>query len=614
MTRPEREQREADLSAYLDGELDAARMSEIKTLLAESADVRQLLDELRAVRDHLVALPHATAPDSLAENLARRAERQMGLDESPNVRRARIVRLFARLSAAAAVILAGVFVSWQVFTRPAAIQPQLPEETLRRSEEKGTLARGGTPVGERAETQKLDQERIATMSEMARADKGGPSESRRSGLLAAKSVPPAVTDSDTEYLDFTADVDVDGVADAAGVPILADATTHVAAGAPRAGPPPMMPAEDEVVADAARRADRITAPTAMFFGKSFASAVPESERSSVALYVTPVDAGAYAATAALLDSWSVAPEKSASEDAAAPARMKTPMVPVGGAAIGRGLLSERAAGVGQTYEISTADVYTRIRQVLDVNPRQAVRVETNVDAAGTEVLLAVAQALAADGSESLAKTARPELGRRGRQGGGIGGLRAVDPPSAGREAAERGQDQPRARGRGAGTRRARSEEFAARDEAGGEKDRLRGPPVAALEATPRRSREVRRAPSTPSSAGKTQRPTSPRGYGLPEPAASQSTDAARELMRLAPLPLGLDRTARLFEWLMGTPAASQPAPRETPAAAQRMTASVPEGAGEPVAFRVVLLPPADGGPETRPASQPASAAPSDTPQ
>ncbi|HEY2762209.1 MAG TPA: hypothetical protein VGI75_15730 [Pirellulales bacterium] len=60
------------ISAYLDGELTADEKSRVEQLLTTDADARQLLDELRAIRARLQALPqHRLAPDFTQQVLDR---------------------------------------------------------------------------------------------------------------------------------------------------------------------------------------------------------------------------------------------------------------------------------------------------------------------------------------------------------------------------------------------------------------------------------------------------------------------------------------------------------------------------------------------------------------
>lgn len=64
-----RKELEADLSAYLDGELPAERAAEVEALLRESQDARELLDSLGAVAAALAELPRERAPAELAEKV-----------------------------------------------------------------------------------------------------------------------------------------------------------------------------------------------------------------------------------------------------------------------------------------------------------------------------------------------------------------------------------------------------------------------------------------------------------------------------------------------------------------------------------------------------------------
>jgi hypothetical protein len=71
------------LSAYLDGELSAPEQAQLEARLVVDAPLRQLVDELRAVRQQLEVLPeYKLGPDFAAKVLAR-AEQQFFLDQSP---------------------------------------------------------------------------------------------------------------------------------------------------------------------------------------------------------------------------------------------------------------------------------------------------------------------------------------------------------------------------------------------------------------------------------------------------------------------------------------------------------------------------------------------------
>lgn len=92
----------ADLSAYLDGELDSSRRAEVEALLERSAEARRTLADLRRVASGLREMPRASAPDDLVASIlsesgvAQRVQRE---GRSPEFYR-RIVR-FSRLSIAA---------------------------------------------------------------------------------------------------------------------------------------------------------------------------------------------------------------------------------------------------------------------------------------------------------------------------------------------------------------------------------------------------------------------------------------------------------------------------------------------------------------------------------
>lgn len=93
------------LSAYLDGELDAAERAAVASHLDASADARAVLDEVRQVRDAVRALPPRDAPagfwsdvlgDTTVVDLASRRRQ-------PRVRPARWAALAAGAAAAAIV-------------------------------------------------------------------------------------------------------------------------------------------------------------------------------------------------------------------------------------------------------------------------------------------------------------------------------------------------------------------------------------------------------------------------------------------------------------------------------------------------------------------------------
>ncbi|NUQ48695.1 MAG: hypothetical protein HUU27_02075, partial [Phycisphaerae bacterium] len=71
MTGSENDKLIGELSAYLDGELDAQARAAVEALLAESEPARRLLADLRAIAVGLRGLPRAAAPASLAESVIR---------------------------------------------------------------------------------------------------------------------------------------------------------------------------------------------------------------------------------------------------------------------------------------------------------------------------------------------------------------------------------------------------------------------------------------------------------------------------------------------------------------------------------------------------------------
>jgi hypothetical protein len=113
----------ADLSAYLDGELSHERARAVEQFLAESEEARQTLSELRAISEGLAGLPRMRAPEGLAEivrpNTERRALSQTGLRTG----QPRVLKLFARISASAALIAACVLAGWTVFEHVSTPTP-----------------------------------------------------------------------------------------------------------------------------------------------------------------------------------------------------------------------------------------------------------------------------------------------------------------------------------------------------------------------------------------------------------------------------------------------------------------------------------------------------------
>lgn len=106
---------ENDLSALIDQELDPARRESVEAHLAACSACRELVDDLRSQRAQFAGLPRIRAPESLAMFIHHRAERRALFGEAEAVPRGRFWLWFARVSASAAIILAGAFVSWRLF-------------------------------------------------------------------------------------------------------------------------------------------------------------------------------------------------------------------------------------------------------------------------------------------------------------------------------------------------------------------------------------------------------------------------------------------------------------------------------------------------------------------
>ena len=105
------------LNAYLDGELSPERTREIERLLKESEDVRRALAELRGVSRDLGDLPRMHAPAGLPESVRRAADRRVGPRQRSPVGGARVLKLFTRIVASAAVIAVCTFAGWALHDR-----------------------------------------------------------------------------------------------------------------------------------------------------------------------------------------------------------------------------------------------------------------------------------------------------------------------------------------------------------------------------------------------------------------------------------------------------------------------------------------------------------------
>lgn len=109
------------ISAYVDGQLDAAERAEAERLLAEQPALRQLRDDLIALREKLQSLPQLKLPADFSANVLQQAERAVLKGSGGNLGRA------ARDDGPATLPLAApqrteeiAAAPWRRFLRPAA--------------------------------------------------------------------------------------------------------------------------------------------------------------------------------------------------------------------------------------------------------------------------------------------------------------------------------------------------------------------------------------------------------------------------------------------------------------------------------------------------------------
>lgn len=123
----EREKIQNDLSAYLDGELSSPRAGQIQQALADDAGLSTELDELRAVRNLLAALPRERAPGDLAESVLQRAERASLVDAPVIGAQGRPFRWMRYTAAAAMLVMATALGAMLVSAFwPPDIPPEVP--------------------------------------------------------------------------------------------------------------------------------------------------------------------------------------------------------------------------------------------------------------------------------------------------------------------------------------------------------------------------------------------------------------------------------------------------------------------------------------------------------
>jgi anti-sigma factor RsiW len=107
------------LSAYLDGELDAAERADVDGYLAESPEWRAERDAVAYARDALRSLPVHEAPSGFWEDVL-----PPDLNRARVRRRARLPRLLT--AATAGVAVAAVVIASLVIPSPDRVTPRVP--------------------------------------------------------------------------------------------------------------------------------------------------------------------------------------------------------------------------------------------------------------------------------------------------------------------------------------------------------------------------------------------------------------------------------------------------------------------------------------------------------
>jgi len=150
------------LSAYLDDAVSADERASVEAHLADSAESRRLLEELRAVRGALQGLPRQHLEADFADRVLRRAEREMlvgraepvGEDSSDVVRRLGFRMILWPLIAVAAALLMAL-VGPELFGPDQALH----EPVARHPAEPAPDAQAGN--GQRPEENEAERDRIA---------------------------------------------------------------------------------------------------------------------------------------------------------------------------------------------------------------------------------------------------------------------------------------------------------------------------------------------------------------------------------------------------------------------------------------------------------------------
>ncbi len=109
---------EVQISSYLDGELTSAQTEKMEHLFAENDEARELLQDMKKVRQSLRNLPAMPAPEDLVEDVIQQFERDILLDRSDgpaNFSSDKHVHT-RRFAAAAAMILLTGSIGYLIFT------------------------------------------------------------------------------------------------------------------------------------------------------------------------------------------------------------------------------------------------------------------------------------------------------------------------------------------------------------------------------------------------------------------------------------------------------------------------------------------------------------------
>lgn len=129
------------LSAYVDGELTGEQLADVEQRLANDAQARQLVDDLRALSENVKSLPRESVGEDLRESIMRRAEQAMLLGDGaenrlpPTEGHGGRRWAWAAMALAATLLLSMVLPSVQQEEQPVANAKQAPKERqLKRGE------------------------------------------------------------------------------------------------------------------------------------------------------------------------------------------------------------------------------------------------------------------------------------------------------------------------------------------------------------------------------------------------------------------------------------------------------------------------------------------------